>query len=385
MKSKFFLLVLLSCACMRCVSQTHVAGRRAVVRTQIHTSMESMQLVSSPLIEKYPASLTNPIGYWVQKPADYNASKKYPVNIHLHGTGGRGPGSFATLDQLIVGTPPPYAETPLDLQAACNQYGIMLIAPQIGGDWNVATINSFVDIAFNKFNASKVGISGFSMGGGGVTAYITSQYSNRISWAVSCNGLNWGTNWSNAKNVRTWFFHTLDDQTVRYVYTTEKAVAAMRTAGGNPAVTLDKTGGHSYNKFLQSPDLYSWMLERVVPPPTTVPQLPVALSISGADTVVGSSIKLQVIGATGLVDWFINTLVPGSWSIGYEGGSVYGNPKAFDRLTPGMYEAVASSNNAIVRKRFVVLPAEASALITFPDGSKKMVPCSFVNGQWVLK
>lgn len=235
-------------------------------------------------IEKYPAP-TNVLPYWAQIPDTYDGC----CNIDLHGKGGENWGSEQTLDQLIVGTPPPYAETPKDLQVGCNANNILLLAPQRFGDWTVDDVNRMIDIAIDKFKAVKVGISGFSMGGGGVRNFITSANSNRVSWAICCNGTNRGSNWVNAKTVRTWFFHTQDDNVVPVAYTND-AVTKMRAAGGVPKVTLEPTGRHSYNNFFKQQALYDWMKDGfqppiIVPPPVKT-IVKVTVEYSDGSTVV---------------------------------------------------------------------------------------------------
>lgn len=233
-------------------------------------------------VEKYPAP-ANALPYWAQIPDTFDGF----VNIDFHGAGGQNWGSSETLDQLIIGTPPPYAETPKDLQNGCAAANILLLAPQKFGNWTVAEVNTMIDIAINKFGARKVGISGFSMGGGAVNGYITSQHSSRISWAISANGiLPGGTlNWANAKAVRAWYYHTLDDPKVPYSTTTKLAVERMTAAGGNPKATIEAQGAHSYNNFFKQKLLYDWMrdgaFEPIPPqplPPKTVTKVVVHYS-----------------------------------------------------------------------------------------------------------
>jgi predicted esterase len=360
--------------------------------------------LSAQTVEKYPAASDNPIGYWVQRPANYDGN----VNIDFHGVGGRGPGSAATLDQLIIGTPPPYAETPKDLQNGCAANGILLIAPQIGGDWTIAQVNSFVDIAFTKFRAKRVGISGFSLGGGAVTAYITSQYSGRISWAISANGLNWGekypgANWANAKNVRVWFFHTKDDPRVP-ISNSASAVVSMNQVGGGFLYTINETGGHSYNNFYKSPELYRWMLgsdtlpKVPVPAPATEPVFDI-----GADTVITTnSITIvprdtsNILKTYDAFEWQLKTEV-GTYQPTYNPAGIYGFQKTFGNLSAGVYEifctAKGSNGVKVIKSKKVTVKTgstppqatEMKAVLQLENGTKWNVTLVLLNGFWMIK
>lgn len=218
---------------------------------------------------KYPTSATNPMGYWLQQP---DAIKTlYPCICDLHGTGGRGPGTSATLDSLMIGpasapTPGAWSETPQDLQVGANRNGMLLIAPQIGGDWSVKNVDDIIDIAISKHNAdpNNIFLTGFSLGGGGVTRFITSPSAKRVKAAVSTGGLNWGTDWKQA-TMPVWFFHCADDPRVG-VGNTNSAFASMEAIGLKPFKTIFPTGGHSYGTAYSSQETYGWMLGTVTPP-----------------------------------------------------------------------------------------------------------------------
>lgn len=264
-------------------------------------------------IEKYPVAAGNPMGYWVQKPDTWTGF----LHIDFHGRSGTNPFNSDPLNLLINGIPasnyPP--ETPKDLQVGCNQNGILLIAPQANvTDWTVNDVNVIIDIAINKFKAdpAKIGISGFSMGGDAVTSMITSTSSNRVAWAISCNGVNAGTNWANAKNSKVWFFHAMDDNVVG-VGNTQNAVASMKAAGGNPSVTYYPNGGHSYLGTYKNQALYDWMKGAATPPPPPPPTT--FKADAGPDVTINTTTyELDGTASTGYKEGgWIQVEGPGNW------------------------------------------------------------------------
>ena len=240
---------------------------------------------------KFPQSPTNKLGYWIQVPDVI--SLKYKTVIDLHGMGGLGPGSMTTLDTLMIGnanspTPGEWSETPQDLQVKCNELGILLLAAQVGSDWTEADINWCIDQAISKHNADPANIvlTGFSMGGGGVRMFMTSQSSTMIKAAVVVAGTGRGSDWKRA-TMPVWFFHCENDGRVP-VSNTWAAIASMKAVGLTPKSRIDKTGGHGYNDFYRQRELYEWMFGAVAQPIPEPPQNDLK-AITGGDVTINTN------------------------------------------------------------------------------------------------
>lgn len=302
--------------------------------------------------EKYYKSASILNGFVVMKPATFDPSKKYPFLIFLHGVGGRGDGSSNPwgLDVLVNS-----GEMPLNLKAACDKYGIILIAPQISADWQTGDIDTVYNWAKANLPVDllQAHLIGMSLGGGGVLRYITSSLAaaQRFATAVPICPVAWGTTWKNVVDAKLpcWFFHAANDSTVNVSSTNNAVTAINALAPSIPAVkTIYKGGGHSIWEwacentkppadpttadFLNNPtkDIFQWMLMNtidvpvpvptgtvtppvVVPPPSTTLQ-----ANAGADaSITTDSFVLDGTASTGYDDanWGIVSGPWGYWNI----------------------------------------------------------------------
>jgi dienelactone hydrolase len=246
-------------------------------------------------VSKYPKSSTNPYGLVVVRPDNYSAN--HPIIVHLHGVGGKGDGSSASLDSLVNG------ELPKELQAASDLYGFVIVAPQASVDWTNAEVDSALTWA--KANLSvdwtRSYLLGLSFGGGGVTRYISTSVANatKFSAAVCVCGLNWLINSNNIVDakLRMIFFHAQDDNVVN-VSQTNNAVSAIN--GLNPDVPAKKIiyPAIGWGHYIWSPtynsannvqgetyNLYDWLLKNPSssPVPTGALKANAGLDVVSAD------------------------------------------------------------------------------------------------------
>lgn len=258
------------------------------------------------VVTKFPKSSTNTVAFVEVKPSNYTTTRKYPLYVFLHGSGGQGDGTDSDygLNRLTNG------ELPKELVAAAQKYGFVVLAPQTANGWgssatyvnhciNYAKANMSVDWVVNRNQ-----ITGLSLGGGGVWNYISSSVANANNFAtavVICgvSGLGNTQNVVDSK-IAIWAFHAKDDQTVGYTSTTNSVNAINAKNPVVPAyLTLYETGNHWIWGRVYDPEgkpglkgepvnTYEWAAMNEVGKPVAVPQ-----SGPGADLVAKAAMKVS--------------------------------------------------------------------------------------------
>lgn len=209
------------------------------------------------IIEKHPKSTTNTYGFVVIKPQDYSASVVYPLFVFVHGNGDRGTG----IDN--------YANAiPSELKAAADKFKFLVIAVQ----YDAPDTNAHIDHALNYASANlmidlkKIGLGGFSLGGGEITRYVTTSLQNadKFAYVVIVGGLNRLIT-AGIKNIvdsklPLLFFHSKNDPSAN-VKNTNDAVAAINTA--NPVIPakaiLYESNLHDVTNKVFSATQYPWV------------------------------------------------------------------------------------------------------------------------------
>lgn len=234
----------------------------------------------------------------VVKPDSYDPAKAYPILIHLHGVGGR-----TGLDIIAAG------ELPLEIQRATDKYDFIAVAPHTGGDWTVKDVEEAFGWCHSNLpgNWKKVYLAGTSLGGGGVTKYISfSDYTaTTFAAVVTACGLNWISNVANIANsgVPLVMFHAVDD-TVVNVSATNNAYSTIN--GLNPKFPVKKVlypnGDHwIWGKVFSPtsrpwlgnetpPTIYDWLLMNevgsAVPVPESFPGPAIVKANAGTDKII---------------------------------------------------------------------------------------------------
>lgn len=276
------------------------------------------------IIKRFEKSATNAYGFIVVLPDGYKEQNKYPLLIHLHGVGGR-PG----LDALIAG------ELPKGIQSAVDKFNFIAIAPHTPNDWTNAETDHVLNWASKNLSIdwTKAYLFGTSLGGGGVTKYLSTQNASKFAAAVSVCGLN---RLNTAKYIvetklPVIFFHAQDDKTVP-VSNTNNAVNTINAL--NPAIPAKKViyqaGDHWIWERVFDPNnrpwvdneqpetLYDYMLMNTVDNPVPVPVFETKLIAKAVAKLEGNVVELN-----------------GRQSVGYKenmaGWSVTAVPSGVDR------------------------------------------------------
>lgn len=205
--------------------------------------------------------------YLLFVPKDYDAKKKYPLILWLHGAGSRGDDLNLLLkggDKSGIGF-----LAKADVQ---SQYPSFIVAPQLPSKsfWAMpkspeptVELKLALDI-LNKvrddysIDDARLYVMGISMGGFG-TWDLIARHPNTFAAAVPvCGGGN-ETKASSLVNTPIWAFHGNKDDTVP-VEESRRMIEAIRKAGGKPKYTEYEGVGHnSWENAFKEPDLLNWL------------------------------------------------------------------------------------------------------------------------------
>jgi predicted peptidase len=212
--------------------------------------------------------------YRLMQPEGYQAEKKYPLVIFLHGAGERGNDNFAQLKHGMR-----------DFASDENRkkYPAFVIAPQC------PTNQKWVDVDWSKdsstmpkepapsmqltleliaalqkefsIDASRIYITGLSMGGYGSWDALQRHPEIFAAGAPICGGGD-PAHAVKFKNVPVWAFHGDQDTAVK-VNRSREMIAALKAAGATPKYTEYPGVGHdSWSATYKNPEFYTWLFEQ---------------------------------------------------------------------------------------------------------------------------
>lgn len=222
---------------------------------------------------------TDTLPYRLLLPLDYNAKKKYPLIIFLHGSGERGNDNKAQLfhgGSLFV------------RDSLRKNYPAIVVFPQCPANSFWSNVNMVTDTATDKttfifgtggeptlgmklllmliddlqdnyrLNNKQLYVGGLSMGGMG-TFEITRRMPGKFAAAFAICG---GADTTTAKQITQpawWIFHGLKDDVVNPEFSKNMS-AALKNAGADVQITLYPNDGHdSWDDAFKEPKLFSWL------------------------------------------------------------------------------------------------------------------------------
>lgn len=211
------------------------------------------------------------LNYRLLKPKDYDANKKYPLVLFLHGAGERGDDNKK---QLVHGM------NDFAADEVMAKYPCFVVAAQcpndakwVEVDWSAtkhtapeepspAMQKSFETLeALQKefsIDAKRIYITGLSMGGYGTWDAIERKPEYFAAAAPICGGGDVG-NAKKLTKIPLWAFHGDQDGAVK-VERTRDMIAAIKAAGGEPKYTEYPGVGHdSWSKTYSNPEFYAWL------------------------------------------------------------------------------------------------------------------------------
>lgn len=216
-------------------------------------------------------------GFYKALPARYDSTtKKYPLIIFIHGLGELGNGT-TQLDKVLANGTPRLLKNktfPPNFVSGGKNYSFIVVAPQFKAWPSGADVNAVIDYAVKSYriDASRIYVSGLSMGGGGTWAFATAFPSRAAAIVPICGAQ--GASTANASKIAkaglaVWAFHNTDDPTVA-VLNTNNWIQYINNA--NPSIPAKKTiwptGGHNAWSKATDPayregnmNMYEWMLQ----------------------------------------------------------------------------------------------------------------------------
>jgi predicted peptidase len=223
--------------------------------------------VESFVAGSYRSPSGEAMAYRLFVPPDYDAAKKYPIVLWLHGAAGRGSNNFSQLSGgNFVGS---HFWTTPDNQA---KYHAFVLAPQVDATkgWARPHTNTppvairialeILDTIEKRYGIDRAReyVVGQSMGGEGVWAAL-SIAPQRFAAAIALCGYGDAYMIPRVVKVPVWIFQGEEDPLVP-VTRAREWVAELRKAGGAPPYTEYPSIGHNvWDVAFSEPGLAAWL------------------------------------------------------------------------------------------------------------------------------
>ncbi len=200
-------------------------------------------------------------------PSGYDAAKKYPIVLWLHGAAGRGSDNVL---QLSGGNyPGTHVWTTPEMQA---KYHAFVLAPQVDitKTWSRPHVNTppislrlaleILDAVEKEYSIDRDReyVAGQSMGGEGVWAALATAQ-GRFAAAIALCGTGFADQVAADAKVPVWIFQG-DADPIATVEKMRQWVDALQKAGGSPKYTeLSGVGHNVWEKAFANPDVVPWL------------------------------------------------------------------------------------------------------------------------------
>jgi predicted peptidase len=230
-------------------------------------AQETGSVIDGFLARSYHSPSGEMMLYRLFVPPDYDATKKYPIVLWLHGAAGRGSDNLLQISGgNTLGT---HVWTTSDNQA---RYHAFVLAPQVSETkaWarpHANTPASSIRLALEildtiereySIDTGRVYVAGQSMGGEGTWAALAAA-PGRFAAAIPLCGYGFDDMIATGAKTPAWIWQGDADET-ETVAQARKWVAALRAAGGNPRYIEVPGWGHNvWEKAFADPEVVSWL------------------------------------------------------------------------------------------------------------------------------
>ena len=234
---------------------------------------------TKPAVQKaVAANITGNIGGYMEAlPALYDSTtKNYPLLIFLHGMGESGNG-VSEIDRVAsIATPALIrnGKFPASFVSQGKNYSFIVLSPQFKGWPTPGDVDAMITYAISRYriDASRIYLTGLSMGGGGVWEYV-SVYNSRVAAIAPICGASWPNDQKAQKiaqgGMAVWAFHNQDDPTIAAQYSIDY-ISKINSFGPTvkAKLTLWSNGGHDAWTKASDPqyrengmNMYEWFLQ----------------------------------------------------------------------------------------------------------------------------
>jgi predicted peptidase len=242
-----------------------------LVCVSLHAKTQQPNPADGFLARSYHSAGGETVQYRLFVPPSYNAARKYPIVLWLHGANGRGSDNLLQISGgNFLGT---HVWTSAEIQ---DKDAVFVLAPQVEDTktWSRPHVNTGMPVslrlAFEILDAiekqysidrDREYIAGQSMGGEGVWAALALAH-GRFAAAIALCSDGFDDEVKPDANVPVWIFQGDADPIVS-VERARKWVAALREAGGSPKYTEVPGVGHNvWDTAFANMDAATWLLSQ---------------------------------------------------------------------------------------------------------------------------
>ncbi len=238
------------------------------------------QTISKEITDRFEAKTLMHEGkelpYRIMLPKDFDASKKYPLHLFLHGAGERGSDNLAQLvhgSDLFVKENDNYPAIVIFPQCPAGDYwadvsvsrdidkNVFTFPETPSPTWAMRAVITLFDqmVEQSYIDKNRIYLGGLSMGGMG-TFELLNYKPDTFAAATPICGAGYPSNVSKwATQTDAWIFHGKEDAVVPVFYS-QLIIESLLKNGAEPRITLYNGVNHdSWTNAFAEPDLFSWI------------------------------------------------------------------------------------------------------------------------------
>lgn len=191
--------------------------------------------------------------YLTYLPTDYDASRRWPLLLFLHGAGERG----ADLSRVAIHGPPRL------IREATMQLPFIVVSPQVPENhvWSTQFLDALLEEVGRTYavDEDRIYVTGLSMGGYG-TWQLAFEFPHRFAAIAPISGGGVIVGPCTIPHLPVWVFHGAQDQIVTVSHSDE-LVERLRKCDGHVRYTRYEDAGHdAWTRTYANPELYRWLL-----------------------------------------------------------------------------------------------------------------------------
>ena len=232
------------------------------------------QSVSKTFVSKSDSTFV--MGYRIFVPQDYDAGKKYPVLLYLHGSDKCGSDNVSQTDakiQHLFDTCPDILGQTIVISPQCPKDKQWVDYPCNEGNYStdevaesktLATVYEIMENVLQEYSCDKdrVYVLGLSMGGYGAWDMIT-RHGDMFAAAVPLCGGGDPSKAEYLKDIPIWTYHSTNDSEVKFQGTSELYDAIVSAGGEKIRFSIIENAGHDvWTEANTNEELIKWLFSQ---------------------------------------------------------------------------------------------------------------------------